>query len=112
MNQPADIRGPLAPETQRVLNGAWAESALPLPELQGRCERSSLATCSLPVVSVREAIARLEDASKMAERTGDTIRAVSFLGMALNLRAELALSGVRQPAENATGQPREPERHD
>lgn len=61
---------------------------------------AAVATCSLPVLSVQAAIERLNEASDIAEKAGAFLYAATFRGVALNLRAEMALSKSRQPEEN------------
>jgi len=59
-----------------------------------------------PVGSVQGAIDRLEDAARIANSVGAFLYAEAFMGVANNLRADMARATERQPEENGGGQRR------
>jgi hypothetical protein len=90
-------------------------SALPLSEPQGQCERSGLATCSLPVSSVERLLAKWEARAKQSAvvmshnpRLGMDYRIeIAATQRCLDdLRAEMAAATERQPEENVNDEPR------
>lgn len=94
---------------------ARAASALPPSEPQGRCKRSRLETCSLPVSSAERLLCRWESSAEQTRRAANDYerrgngalalaahdRALAFEQCARELRAEMELPKPRQPEENA-----------
>jgi hypothetical protein len=81
-------------------------SAPPPPEPQGACERSRLATCSLPVWLVEKMIRRLQQAIRIAQSSGCYTSADVFTALVCELRAHADRATERQPAENTKDEPR------
>ena len=75
---------------------AEAASALPPPEPRGSCERSRLATCSLPVSLVEDVATLMADCAPQVTQW----QAQWLVALAAELRAHAAAASKRQPAEN------------
>lgn len=86
------------------LRKAASASALPPSEPHGACERSRLATCSLPVSLVAAAALSLRVLARSAADARDGEMAMR-LSDALSGCAEMARRTERQPEENAPGEP-------
>lgn len=84
----------------KALAESDGSSALPPSEPQGACERSGLATCSLPVSSVKKMISTLVHASGVLDEAMCPYAAEKLSEMAAELRAELEHATSRQPREN------------
>lgn len=84
---------------------ARCPSALPLIEPQGHCQRSRLATCSLPVSIVAAAALSLRVLARSAADARDGEMAMR-LADALSGRAEAVCANERQPEENVRDEPR------
>ena len=84
---------------------AWP-SGLPLIEPQGQCERSRLATGSLPVSRAEALCEEWEVFALALECNADTHGAETVRLLVKDLRREMVLSYPRQPEENnAVSQP-------
>lgn len=112
-NQSSTDAAKMAADIRRY-RGEPPTSALPPPEPQGHCERSRLATCSLPVSSVEmlcglwgsAALARDAEARR-ARREGNIDEVLPLENAAdayrrcvQMLRAEMEAANKRQPEEN------------
>lgn len=87
------------PEPENAVETATAPtaaSAPPPPEPQGHCERSRLATCSLPVSLVEDVATLMNDCAPQVTQW----QAQWLVSLAAELRAHAACATKRQPAEN------------
>ena len=106
-----NLLGPHSPETQKVLNGAWAASELAAPETAGPVSSLGVVGGSLPVSLAAQIISahtRYERATTWDEQAAKYEEWESSRKELDTLIGQLACWIQRQPEENTASEPTRP----